>query len=105
MKPRGTRFRLLLRAYPKAYRERRGDEILATLLDDASATGTYESGRVGIDIVGHGLRLRVGIASHQLAGRVLVAAALPGMMTAAAAAVVMPVFGQVLPDARFGPSS
>ncbi len=35
----------------------------ATLLDDASINGTYESMRVGIDIVGHGLRLRAGIAS------------------------------------------
>lgn len=105
MKPRGDRFALLLRAYPKAYRERRGDEILATLLEDASTNGTYEGMRVGIDIVGHGLRLRAGIASDQPAGQVLVAAALPGMMMAAAAAIVMTVFGQVLPDFRYGPTS
>jgi hypothetical protein len=105
MKPRGDRFTRLLRAYPKAYRERRGDEILATLLEDARTNGTYESVRIGIDIVGHGLRLRAGIASDQLAGRVLVSAALPGMMMAASAAIVMPVFGQALPDARYGPMS
>jgi hypothetical protein len=105
MKPRGDRFTLLLRAYPKAYRERRGDEILATLLEDVSTNGTYESVRVGIDIVGHGLRLRAGIASDQPAGQVFVSAALPGIMVAAATAMVMPVFGQVLPDIRYGPSS
>ena len=105
VKARGDRFTQLLRAYPKAYRDRRGDEIASTLLEDASDNGTYESIRVGIDIVAHGLRLRAGIASDQLAGRVLVAAALPGMMTAAAAAAIMPMFGQVFPDIRYGPSS
>ena len=99
------RFTLLLRAYPKAYRERRGDEILATLLEDSSTNGAYESVRVGMDIVGHGLRLRAGIASDQPAGQVLVSAALPGMMMAAAAALVMPVFGQIVPDFRYGPIS
>jgi hypothetical protein len=105
VRARGDRFTLLLHAYPKAYRERRGDEILSTLFEDDSTNGTYESVRVGIDVVAHGLRLRVGLASDQLAGRVLVAAALPGMMMAAAAAAVMPVFGQVLPDIHYGPSS
>ena len=105
MKARGDRFTQLLRAYPKAYRDRRGDEIVSTLLEDASGNGTYESMRVGIDLVAHGLRLRAGIASDQLAGRVLVAAALPGMVMAAAAAAVMPMFGQVFPDIRYGPSS
>ncbi len=105
MRARDDRFTLLLRAYPKRYRERRGEEILTTLLEDAPTYGTYESMRVGMDIAAHGLRLRVGIASDQLAGRVLVAAALPGMMMAAAAAMVMPAFGQVLPDIRNGPGS
>jgi hypothetical protein len=36
MKAKDDRFTVLLRAYPKAYRERRGDEILSTLLEDAS---------------------------------------------------------------------
>ncbi len=105
MKPRGDRFAFLIQAYPKSYRERRGDEIIATLLEDSSTNGTYEAVRVGIDIVSHGLRLRVGIASDQRAGRVLVAAALPGMVMAAAVAMVMPVFGQIVPDIRYGPSS
>ena len=105
MKASDDRFERLLWAYPRAYRERRGDEILSTLLEDAPAYGTYESLRVGMDIVGHGLRLRAGIASDQAAGQVLVSAALPGMMMAAAVAAVMPVFGQVLPDACYGPIS
>jgi hypothetical protein len=105
MKGRGDRFTMLLWAYPKGYRERRGEEILGTLLEDAPTLGTYESLRVGIDIVAHGFRLRLGIAPDQMVGRVLVAAALPGMMMAAAAAMVMPFFGQVLPDIRNGPGS
>jgi len=94
------RLDVLIRAYPKAYRERRGEEILGTLHEDALAQGTYERLRVGIDIVAQGLRLRLGIAPDQLMGRVLVAAALPGMMMATAAAMVMPLFGHILPDHR-----
>ncbi len=105
MKDRADRFTMLLRAYPKVYRDQRGEEILTTLLEDATTFDTYENVRAAIDIVAHGLRLRVGIASDQLAGRVLVAAALPGMMMAAATAMVMPFFGQVLPAIRSGPSS
>jgi len=101
----GDRFDSLIGAYPKAYRERRGEEILGTLREDAPTLGTYESLRVGIDIVAQGLRMRLGIAPDQLMGRVLVAAALPGMMMAAAAAIVMPLFGHVLPDYRIGPGS
>lgn len=100
MKDGGGRYSLLLAAYPKAYRDRRGEEILGTLLEDAPAPGTYESLRVGTDIVAHGLRLRLGIAPDQRMGRVLVAAALPGMTMAAATAAAMPFFGQVLPDFR-----
>ena len=99
------RFDSLIGAYPKAYRERRGEEILGTLREDASTLSTYESLRVGIDIVAQGLRVRLGIAPDQLMGRVLVAAALPGLMMAAAAAMVMPLFGHVLPDYRTGPGS
>jgi hypothetical protein len=99
------RFDSLIGAYPKAYRERRGEEILGTLREDAPTLSTYEGLRVGIDIVAQGLRMRLGIAPDQLMGRVFVAAALPGMMMAAAAAMVMPLFGHVLPDYRDGPGS
>lgn len=99
------RLDFLIRAYPKTYRVRRGEEILGTLREDAPTLGTYESLRVGIDIAAQGLRLRLGIAPDQLMGRVLVAAALPGMMMAAAVAMVMPLFGHVLPDYRDGPGS
>ena len=34
MTERSDRLDFLIRAYPKAYRERRGDEILATLSED-----------------------------------------------------------------------
>lgn len=94
------RLDFLIRAYPKAYRERRGEEILGTLREDAPTLGAYESLRVGIDMVVHGLRLRLGVAPDQLMGRILVAAALPGMMMAAAVAMVMPLFGHILPDHR-----
>ena len=102
VKARGDRFTQLLRAYPKAYRDQRGDEIVSTLLEDGSGNGTYESMRVGIDLVAHGLRLRAGIASDQLAGRVLVAAALPGMMMAAAAAAACRCSARYFPISDMG---
>lgn len=105
MKGTVDRFALLLRAYPKSYRERRGEEILDTLLEDVQGNGRLENLRVGLDIVGHGVRLRLDVASDQLAGRVLVAAALPGMVMAAVVSLVMPAFGQVVPDLRYGPTS
>jgi hypothetical protein len=105
MKGPVDRFASLLRAYPKSYRERRGEEILDTLREDVQGNGRMENLRVGLDIVGHGVRLRLAVASDQLAGRVLIAAALPGVMMAAVVALVMPVFGQVVPDLRYGPTS
>jgi len=100
MTGRRDRLDVLIRAYPNAYRERRGEEILDTLRDDAPTMGTYERLRVGIDMVAQGLRMRLGIAPDQVMGRILVAAALPGMMMAAAVALVMPLFGHIIPDFR-----
>ena len=99
------RFAILLRAYPRSYRERRGAEILGTLLEGESSRNSFESLRVGADVVAHGIRLRFGIASDQTGGRVAAAAALPGMVMAAAVAVVLPVFAQLLPGIHHDPFS
>jgi hypothetical protein len=50
------RYRRWLRAYPKAYRQVRGEEILSTLLDAAPATGVVSKDLLHIVI--HGLRVR-----------------------------------------------
>ncbi|HTU38447.1 MAG TPA: hypothetical protein VMF35_10530 [Acidimicrobiales bacterium] len=105
MRRERTRFARLLWAYPRSYRERRGDEILGTLLEGAPDRGSFETARVASNVVAHGVRLRVGIASDQAAGRILAAAALPGLAMAAAVALVMGWFAFLLPGIRHDPVS
>ena len=105
MRARRDYLSLLLRAYPQSYRRRRGDEILDTLLEDCDTNSRYENLRVALNVVGHGLRLRMGIASDQRTGRVLVAAAVPGMAMVGITTAVIPLCGQVIPDIRNGPVS
>jgi hypothetical protein len=83
----------MLWAYPKAYREARGDEILETLFDASKDQGR-PSLRDGADLVAHGLQRRFGLASERYAGRVLVLAAMPGLMMAAALAAIAFGFGE-----------
>ena len=53
------RYRFLLRAYPRSYREIWGDELLAVLLEDAAATSRSRLGaRDAADLVRNGLRER-----------------------------------------------
>jgi hypothetical protein len=99
----------VLWAYPKRYREQRGDEILSTIREDPHRS-RFETVRVCCNVVAHGIRLRIGIASDQPAGRVFAAAALPGMMMAAAIAIVLPLYAQALPGLHrtptdFGPDT
>ena len=54
-------YRRLLLAYPRSYRERRGEEIVATLLDDAEPGRTRPDGRAVLDLVVGGLRERFGL--------------------------------------------
>jgi len=56
----GTYRRLLL-AYPQSYRERRGEEILATLMDDAAPGQTRPDRRATLDLMLGGLRERLGL--------------------------------------------
>jgi hypothetical protein len=97
------RLAVVLRVYPKAYRARRGAEILATLEEGAPDRDGMETLRVVIDLMAHGLRLRLGIASDQAAGRGLAAAALPGMAMAFAVAAFLPFAAQLLPGLHHVP--
>ena len=54
-------YRLLLRAYPRRYRARRGEEIIGTLLD-AAAPGQRRPSRADVaDLLGGGVRERLGL--------------------------------------------
>jgi hypothetical protein len=57
------RYRRLLVAYPPAYRSARGDEILGTLLDLAPPGRRWPDVGDTMDVVGAGLRRRLGTAS------------------------------------------
>jgi hypothetical protein len=54
------RYAILLRAYPRAYRARRGDELLGTLLDGARLQQRWPSVRETASLVLAGLRARSG---------------------------------------------
>ncbi|MEV6928991.1 hypothetical protein AB0M46_31480 [Dactylosporangium sp. NPDC051485] len=68
--PLARRYGLLLLAYPSEYRERRGDELLGTVLDDASPQQRWPSGREAVSIVAQGLRARLGAARCRTPGAV-----------------------------------
>jgi hypothetical protein len=86
-------FTVLLRSYPRAYRECRGEEILDTLLEASRSRRGRGKVRDALDIVGHGLRLRFGLTSDRFAGQVLASAALPGLLMASAVAAALFISG------------
>ncbi|GAA1739373.1 hypothetical protein [Luedemannella helvata] len=57
--PLERRYRLLLRAYPAAYRTERGDEIVGVLLDLAPPGRAWPTVGDAADLVGSGLRRRL----------------------------------------------
>ena len=58
--PLARRYGRLLFAYPRAYRRRRGDELLGALLDAAPPGRTRPTAREAANLIGHGLRCRLG---------------------------------------------
>ncbi|MFC8076590.1 hypothetical protein ACFUN8_13750 [Streptomyces sp. NPDC057307] len=75
---------LVLRLYPRRYRQESGEEILAVYRQaaaEASRTGRF---REGADIAAHAVRMRLGLSSATAAGRLLANAA-PFAVGAAAA--------------------
>jgi hypothetical protein len=56
------RYRRLLRANPAAYRRRRGDELLATLLEAAAPGQRHPGLRETLGLLGGGLSARAGLA-------------------------------------------
>ena len=68
-------YRRLLRAYPRSYRERRGEEIIATLMDDADPAQSRPDRHAVADLLLGGLRERLGLHNPDglAAGAALVA--------------------------------
>jgi hypothetical protein len=70
------RYRIALRAYPRAYREARQDEIQATLAEADDARGGRPATREAAALLRHALELRVRGSALRLAGLLVLAAAL-----------------------------
>jgi hypothetical protein len=82
--------RRLLIAYPKAYRKERGDEIVATILDQADARGGGVRAGEQISVVAQGVRLRV--VSARPASAALIAAALAVILVMTVQLVSTPTY-------------
>ena len=78
-----ARSRKLVRFYPKAYREERGEEIIATLQEAAEARIPRVSFSDQISVALYGVRVRLGLTSETMFGKALDIAAIPGLVTGA----------------------
>jgi hypothetical protein len=77
------RSRRLLSFYPKAYRDERGEEIVATLQEAAEARVPRASLSDQISVAQYGVRVRLGLTSETMFGKALDIAAIPGLVMAA----------------------
>ena len=109
MKDQERRLHRMLRAYPAAYRAGKGSEIISTVLDASDAQGRVHR-RDLVDLVTHGVRMRLGLSADRFGGRVMDEAALPGLFMGAGLSVFLFIWGEWLPVAsspystvRFGP--
>jgi hypothetical protein len=73
----------LLKFYPKAYREERGEEIVATLQEAAEARVPRVSLSDQISVALYGVRIRSGLTSETMFGKALDIAAIPGLVMGA----------------------
>jgi hypothetical protein len=72
--PAEGRYRQLLRLYPKAYREARGAEMLATYLDAAESGRSLPARREVAALIVGALRARAGIGAARTAGQIWLSA-------------------------------
>jgi hypothetical protein len=78
-----ARAQRLLKFYPKAYREERGEEIVATLQDAADARVLRAPLGDQISVAQYGVRVRLGLTSETMFGKSLDVAAIPGLVMGA----------------------
>jgi hypothetical protein len=91
------RYARVLTAYPKSYRQQRGKEILATLMEASPETRRRPPMRDVADIALHGIQMRLGLTSERFGGRVLNLAATPGLVIAAVFSVFFFVYAELFP--------
>jgi hypothetical protein len=89
------RARKLLSFYPKAYREERGEEIVATLQEAAEARVPRVSLSDQISVALYGVRIRLGLTSETMFGKALDIAAIPGLVMGAFFGVYLLISGDL----------
>jgi hypothetical protein len=89
------RTRKLLSFYPKAYREERGEEIVATLQEAAEARVPRASLSDQISVALYGVRVRLGLTSETMFGKALDIAAIPGLVMGAFFGVYLLISGDL----------
>ena len=97
MAPLERRFSRLLLLYPRAYRDQRGAEILATAMEAAGSDRRWPSPAEVADLAGHALRRRAGLCGEQAMGQLVAAGAPAGLLIAAVLSVVAFAFGEWAP--------
>lgn len=103
MKRLEDRYRRLLLAYPLWYRQRREEEIVATLLDAAAPSQRRPGAREAVALVVHGLAERLDLGDTGAVGQWAGAAASPGLWSAAMLSLAALVFGEALHLRQAGP--
>jgi hypothetical protein len=77
------RYRRLLFTYPRAYRRLRGEELLGALLDAAPSGRTRPTAGEAVNLIGHGLRARLGRpASRTVVAWAVLTVVISGVFTA-----------------------
>jgi hypothetical protein len=87
--------RKLLRFYPMAYREERGEEIVATLQEAAEARVPRASLSDRISVAQYGVRVRLGLTSETMFGKALDIAAIPGLVMGAFFGLYLVILGDL----------
>jgi hypothetical protein len=89
------RSRQLLKFYPKAYREERGEEIVTTLQEAAEARVPRIALSDQISVAQYGLRIRLGLTSETMFGKALDIAAIPGLVMGAFFGLYLLILGDL----------
>lgn len=90
-------WRRLAAVYPRWYQERRGEEIVDTVLEAAGSAPPWRRWAEAVSLVGHGLALRADLGTEGALGGLLDAAAAPGLAGAAVVSAVSFVAGDWQP--------
>jgi hypothetical protein len=101
MNPLETSYRRLLHAYPVEWREERGEEMLAVLLESAPDHQTRPSVADALNLVANGLRTRIASVIGWIPREVMERTGIVSLGSGAALSAYCLLFGEyVVPEAR-----